>query len=158
MGHAAITYYDCAFRFLRHTYGYASVAQRWCESLALCDSPSRTAIEDEHDVIMPGLNGVETGIRLREIVPNCKIILFSGQAATVDLLEKSPPPGPSPRHSSQAHEARTIDHRDPRRFPQSRVISWQARAGLINLGWHVFTLVWSRIWLGRKDSNLHRPH
>jgi CheY-like chemotaxis protein len=41
------------------------------------------------DVIMPGLNGIETGIRLREIVPNCKIILFSGQAATVDLLNKN---------------------------------------------------------------------
>src|ERR1700733_7174539 len=41
------------------------------------------------DVIMPALNGVETGIRIREIVPNCKIILFSGQAATVDLIEKA---------------------------------------------------------------------
>lgn len=41
------------------------------------------------DVIMPGLNGIETGIRIREIVPNCKIILFSGQAATVDLLAKA---------------------------------------------------------------------
>jgi CheY-like chemotaxis protein len=41
------------------------------------------------DVIMPGLNGVETGIRIREIVPSCRIILFSGQAATVDLLEQA---------------------------------------------------------------------
>jgi CheY-like chemotaxis protein len=41
------------------------------------------------DVIMPGLNGVETGIRIREALPNCRIILFSGQAATVDLLEKA---------------------------------------------------------------------
>jgi CheY-like chemotaxis protein len=41
------------------------------------------------DVIMPGLNGIETGIKVREIVPNCKIILFSGQAATVDLLEQA---------------------------------------------------------------------
>ena len=41
------------------------------------------------DVIMPGLNGIETAIQLREIVPNCKIILFSGQAATVDLLENA---------------------------------------------------------------------
>jgi DNA-binding NtrC family response regulator len=41
------------------------------------------------DVIMPGLNGIETGIKIREIVPNCRIILFSGQAATVDLLEKA---------------------------------------------------------------------
>jgi len=41
------------------------------------------------DVIMPGLNGIETGIQIRSIVPDCRIILFSGQAATVDLLEKA---------------------------------------------------------------------
>ena len=41
------------------------------------------------DVIMPGLNGIETGIRIREIVPDCKVILLSGQAATVDLLEQA---------------------------------------------------------------------
>lgn len=41
------------------------------------------------DVIMPGLNGIETGIKIRELVPNCKVILFSGQAATVDLLEQA---------------------------------------------------------------------
>jgi CheY-like chemotaxis protein len=39
------------------------------------------------DVMMPGLNGIETGIKIREIVPNCKVILFSGQAATINLLE-----------------------------------------------------------------------
>lgn len=39
------------------------------------------------DVIMPGLNGIETGVRIRELAPSCKVILFSGQAATVDLLE-----------------------------------------------------------------------
>jgi DNA-binding NtrC family response regulator len=39
--------------------------------------------------MMPGLNGIETGIKIREIVPTCKIILFSGQAATVNLLEDS---------------------------------------------------------------------
>jgi CheY-like chemotaxis protein len=41
------------------------------------------------DVIMPGMNGIETGIRIREIVPSCRLILFSGQAATVDLLAKA---------------------------------------------------------------------
>ena len=41
------------------------------------------------DVIMPGLNGIDAGIKIREINPKCKIILFSGQAATVDLLEKA---------------------------------------------------------------------
>jgi DNA-binding response OmpR family regulator len=41
------------------------------------------------DVIVPGLNGIESGIRIREIAPNYRVILFSGQAATVDLLEEA---------------------------------------------------------------------
>ena len=41
------------------------------------------------DVIMPHVNGIEMGIKIRESVPDCKIILFSGQAATVDLLEQA---------------------------------------------------------------------
>lgn len=41
------------------------------------------------DVVMPGLNGIETGVRIRDIAPRCKVILFSGQAATVDLLEEA---------------------------------------------------------------------
>ena len=40
------------------------------------------------DVIMPGLNGIETGIKIQEIVPQCKIILFSGQAAPSMCLNK----------------------------------------------------------------------
>ncbi len=38
------------------------------------------------DVVMPGINGVELGIQLRTLLPKCRIILFSGQTATVDLL------------------------------------------------------------------------
>lgn len=38
------------------------------------------------DVIMPGMSGVELGIKMRRMFPQCKILLFSGQAATVDLL------------------------------------------------------------------------
>jgi CheY-like chemotaxis protein len=41
------------------------------------------------DVILPGLNGIEVGIKIREMVPACKIILFSGQAATLDLVESA---------------------------------------------------------------------
>jgi CheY-like chemotaxis protein len=41
------------------------------------------------DVIMPNGNGVDTCIQITTIVPSCRIILFSGQAATVDLLEKA---------------------------------------------------------------------
>jgi CheY-like chemotaxis protein len=38
------------------------------------------------DVIMPGMSGIELAIKVRRIFPDCKILLFSGQAATVDLL------------------------------------------------------------------------
>ena len=41
------------------------------------------------DVIMADLNGIDTAIRIREELPRIKILLFSGQAATADLLEKA---------------------------------------------------------------------
>src|SRR5260370_11238180 len=41
------------------------------------------------DVVMPEMTGVELAIAVTETVPRCKILLFSGQAATVDLLEKA---------------------------------------------------------------------
>lgn len=41
------------------------------------------------DVIMADLNGIDAAIRIRTLLPNIKILLFSGQAATADLLEKA---------------------------------------------------------------------
>ncbi len=41
------------------------------------------------DVIMTGMTGIEAAIKVRLKLPNCKILLFSGQAATADLLEKA---------------------------------------------------------------------
>ncbi len=41
------------------------------------------------DVIMPDMNGIEAAINIRGFLPNCKILLFSGQAATADLLENA---------------------------------------------------------------------
>ena len=41
------------------------------------------------DVIMADLNGIEAAIRIRALLPKIKILLFSGQAATADLLEKA---------------------------------------------------------------------
>jgi CheY-like chemotaxis protein len=41
------------------------------------------------DVIMADLNGIDAAIRMRELRPGIKILLFSGQAATADLLEKA---------------------------------------------------------------------
>ena len=47
------------------------------------------------DVIMTGMTGIEAAIETRNRLPKCKILLFSGQAATADLLEKA---------RSQGHE------------------------------------------------------
>ena len=41
------------------------------------------------DVIMTGMTGIEAAIATRNKLPSCKILLFSGQAATADLLEKA---------------------------------------------------------------------
>lgn len=41
------------------------------------------------DVIMTGMTGIEAAIQTRQQLPNCKILLFSGQAATADLLERA---------------------------------------------------------------------
>lgn len=39
------------------------------------------------NVVMPLLSGIELAIQMREHCPNCKVLLFSGQAATANLLE-----------------------------------------------------------------------
>jgi CheY-like chemotaxis protein len=41
------------------------------------------------DVIMADLNGIDAAIQIRNLQPSIKILLFSGQAATADLLEKA---------------------------------------------------------------------
>jgi CheY-like chemotaxis protein len=41
------------------------------------------------DVVMPGISGIEVAIQIRSILPHCKVLLFSGQAATTDVLEQA---------------------------------------------------------------------
>jgi len=41
------------------------------------------------DVIMGGMTGIEAAIVTRSRLPKCKVLLFSGQAATADLLENA---------------------------------------------------------------------
>jgi len=38
------------------------------------------------DVVMSGMNGIETGRCIQSMLPSCKVILFSGHVATTDLL------------------------------------------------------------------------
>jgi DNA-binding NtrC family response regulator len=41
------------------------------------------------DVVMPGMTGVELAIHFRTAQPDCKVLLFSGQAATADFLDEA---------------------------------------------------------------------
>ncbi|HXB62207.1 MAG TPA: response regulator [Acidobacteriaceae bacterium] len=65
--------------------GYAAFAAYDAESaleLAALVSPQLLIT----DVVMPVMNGIDLAIRMESLLPDCRILLFSGQASTVDLL------------------------------------------------------------------------
>jgi CheY-like chemotaxis protein len=41
------------------------------------------------DIVMGEMNGLEAAILIAEALPQCKILLFSGQPATADLLREA---------------------------------------------------------------------
>lgn len=41
------------------------------------------------DVILRGMTGIEAAVRITRMLPACRVILFSGQAVTSDLLERA---------------------------------------------------------------------
>jgi CheY-like chemotaxis protein len=59
------------------------------------------------DVLMPHVDGVEAAIAIREFSPDTRIVLFSGQAATVEILARARERGhnfellPKPLHPTQ---------------------------------------------------------
>ena len=70
-------------------------ARRHCPDLVLSD------------VLMPQIDGVEAAIAIRNNCPDTRIILFSGQAATVEILSRARERGhtfellPKPIHPTQ---------------------------------------------------------
>ncbi len=59
------------------------------------------------DVLMPKMSGVELGVKLRGELPETRILLFSGQAATSELMRKAQADGhdfelfPKPIHPEE---------------------------------------------------------
>ena len=59
------------------------------------------------DVIMPDMNGIEAAISIRGFLPTCKILLFSGQAATADSWKTRGPRATNLRFSQNLSILRT---------------------------------------------------
>ncbi len=59
------------------------------------------------DVLMPRMSGVELGMQVRNELPETRVILFSGQAATTELMRKAQDAGysfelvPKPIHPEE---------------------------------------------------------
>jgi len=41
------------------------------------------------DVVMPGMSGIQAAIEIRRQFPDCGILLYSGQAATAQMMEEA---------------------------------------------------------------------
>jgi CheY-like chemotaxis protein len=52
-------------------------ASQWRPGIFLCD------------VVMPDVNGIEAAIQVRALLPECRILLLSGQAGVHDLLQEA---------------------------------------------------------------------
>lgn len=68
--------------------GYDAAACYDAESaLQLCEPVAPDLLIS--DVVMPGRSGIELAVLIRERHPDCKILLFSGQARTVEMLQEA---------------------------------------------------------------------
>ena len=68
--------------------GYVSeVAYDGRSGLALCKEIRPDLVIT--DVVMPGMSGIEVAIEIRETSPTCHVLLYSGQAATAQMMDEA---------------------------------------------------------------------
>lgn len=72
---------------LQHSGYQTSVAYEGSSALAQCAEFRPDLLLT--DVVMPGMDGIELSQRVTEKVPECKVLLFSGNAATGELVEQA---------------------------------------------------------------------
>lgn len=78
---------DTLVLVLQHNGYQTSVAYEGTSALARCAEFHPDLLLT--DVVMPGMDGIELSQRVTEKVPECKVLLFSGNAATVELVEQA---------------------------------------------------------------------
>lgn len=62
------------------------------------------------DILMPGMNGVELAMAVSKLSPSTRVVLFSGQAGILDILEESKAKGfEFPLLAKPVHPSRLID-------------------------------------------------
>jgi CheY-like chemotaxis protein len=76
---------DTLAAILRNAGYEAAVAYDGESALQRCQSVQPHLVIT--DVVMPGMNGIDMAMRIRQRFPDCKILLFSGVAGSADLLE-----------------------------------------------------------------------
>jgi CheY-like chemotaxis protein len=87
------------------------------------------------DVAMPGISGVDLAIQMRAQYPRCKILLFSGRATTLDLLEDSR------AHSYGFRLLQKPVHPSEFLYQKGRLSAWTSRrAGMENNGHHTVVI------------------
>jgi CheY-like chemotaxis protein len=63
------------------------------------------------DVMMAGMNGIELAVSISRLLPRTRIVLISGQAGTIDLLEKARSDGHSfELVAKPIHPMKLIEH------------------------------------------------
>jgi CheY-like chemotaxis protein len=84
---------------LRNEGYQAAIAYDGLSALSLCESFCPELIIT--DVNLPGTNGIQMAIFAKRVYPSCKILLFSGQAASANPIEEAQQAGydfdPSPK-------------------------------------------------------------
>ena len=74
-------------RMIVKSQGYAAVSVYSGEE-ALSYAAERPPHMLISDVVMPGINGFELAIQLKDRLPDCTVLLISGQVATAALIEQ----------------------------------------------------------------------
>jgi DNA-binding response OmpR family regulator len=76
---------DTLALILRSTGYIAEVAYDGQSGLATCSEYRPHLVIS--DVVMPGMSGIEVAIEIRRQFPDCSILLYSGQAATAQMMD-----------------------------------------------------------------------